>query len=467
MYGKTRYVLIAASISLVLIFCTAMFLAADRQARLIKEQVHEEASTIFRQIVIARRWNSGYGGVYAKARPGEMPNKYLKDASITDTAGNVYYLKNPALMARELSQFSDEEGLVHFKITSLKLMNPDNAPDEWERRQLQAFESGKTGVSEIIRQKGHYFYRLIRPLYIEQACLNCHDEQGYKAGDVRGGISITLPYDKYRKAVAQNFAAMAGLSILLIVLLVLVLRLFWRLSDRLARQNAELAELNDMKDRLVGMTAHDLRNPLTVVTGYTELLQAEVADAGQNELLSGIKEAADKMLVLIHEILDSSEVKNGKIQLKPLRVEVGAFLMECSDANRPIGDRKGITLAAEVDPAIGMAVFDPERIGQAVANLLGNAFKYSNPGTTVTLGAARKGGWVEIWVDDHGVGIKPDELPHVFKEFARSSSRPTGGETSFGLGLAITKRIVELHGGTIDAKSILGVGSRFTVRLPG
>ncbi|HEY3347744.1 MAG TPA: DUF3365 domain-containing protein, partial [Nitrospirota bacterium] len=229
MYGKTRYILIAASISLVLIFCITMFLVADRQARLIKEQVHEEASTIFRQLVIARRWNSEYGGVYTKARPGEMPNKYLRDASITDTAGNVYYLKNPALMARELSQYSDEEGLVHFKITSLKLMNPDNAPDEWERRQLQAFESGKTGVSEIIKQKGHYYYRLIRPLYIERPCINCHDEQGYKIGDVRGGISITLPYDKYRRAVAHNIAAMASLSILLVVLLVLVLRLFWRL----------------------------------------------------------------------------------------------------------------------------------------------------------------------------------------------------------------------------------------------
>lgn len=466
MYGKHRYLLITASTVLVLVICATMLLVARNQAKLIKQQVHEEANAILRQLVITRRWNSEYGGVYVKARPGDKPNPYLKIPLIYDTLGNVYYQKNPALMTRELSLYAAREDSFKYNITSLKPLNPTNLPDDWERGQLAAFGKGKTGVSEIIEKDGRHYYRLMRPLFIEKVCLKCHEEQGYKLGDVRGGISVTLPYDRYRREVTVNTMAMAGAAVLLVVLLVMVLRLFWRMSGRLALQNAELEEAYEMKDRLVGIAAHDLRNPLTVVAGYAELLESSLPDSKDKDLVFGIREASDRMLALIHEILETSNLNRGRIQIKPSRIDVAGFLSDCLDSTRPIAEKKGIALKLDVVAGTGDAEFDPERIGQAVSNLIGNAIKYSHPGSDVTLGAGRDYGRLEIWVEDHGVGIKEDELPHLFEEFSRTSSRPTGGETSFGLGLAITRRIVELHGGTIEAKSTLGAGSRFTVRLP-
>jgi signal transduction histidine kinase len=172
------------------------------------------------------------------------------------------------------------------------------------------------------------------------------------------------------------------------------------------------------------------------------------------------------MLGLINNILDVSKIKQGKLELRPDEVDVAGFINSCMKANEFIGSRKNIRLNTSVAEGVGVASFDKERMHQAVDNLLSNAFKYSNPGTTVTLGAERSKDSLKIWVSDQGVGIKEDELDVVFDEFFRTSTRPTGGESSHGLGLAITKKVVEMHGGHISVESKPGKGSVFTITLP-
>jgi len=459
--------IIGAVLIIIAVVCSVMFGMAVRQDRLIREQVYNEADALFDSIVIMRRWNAEHGGVYVVKKPGEKSNQYLNNPDITDTSGRVYTLKNPALMTREMSKYAESVGDFSFHITSLKLKNPDNRPDPWEADALRSFEAGAAEASEVVIEGDRRLYRLMKPLIVEAPCLKCHDDQGYKVGDVRGGISVTLPYDAANKAVRANYAGMAVLGLLIVLVFVAIMYFFvWRLMERLARQKAELIELNETKDRFLGMAAHDLRNPLVVISGYTELLGDTTSDEGQKGLLKGISDATQRMLSLINGLLDVSKIRSGKLDLKIDSVDVAAFVREHVEISEVAAGRKGITLRASVSDDTGHAVFDRERMGQALDNLLSNAFKYSHPGSTVTLGALRDGYYVRIWVEDQGVGIKEAELPKIFEEFVRSSSMPTGGESSHGLGLAIVKRIVELHGGTIYAESHPGKGARFTITLP-
>jgi PAS domain S-box-containing protein len=239
-----------------------------------------------------------------------------------------------------------------------------------------------------------------------------------------------------------------------------------RAEEALARQHSELEILNETKDRFLGIAAHDLRNPLTVVDVSTQILKKNTTEPTHLTLLNNIGRSTQKMLALINALLDVSKIQSGKLEIRPEDVDVAQFLRECYDENEMIGRQKGIASVLSVPEDIGYARFDKERMHQAVDNLLSNAFKYSNPNTTVTLGAKRSDRGLEIRVEDQGVGIEDEDLPLLFEEFSKASAQPTGGESSHGLGLAIVKRVVELQGGRIEAKSNPGGGAVFTITLP-
>ena len=239
-----------------------------------------------------------------------------------------------------------------------------------------------------------------------------------------------------------------------------------RAEEALARQHSELEILNETKDRFLGIAAHDLRNPLTVVDVSTQILKKNTTEPIHLTLLNNIGRSTQKMLALINAFLDVSKIQSGKLEIRPEDVDVAQFLRECYDENEMIGRQKGIASVLSVPEDIGYARFDKERMHQAVDNLLSNAFKYSNPNTTVTLGAKRSDRGLEIRVEDQGVGIEDEDLPLLFEEFSKASAQPTGGESSHGLGLAIVKRVVELQGGRIEAKSNPGGGAVFTITLP-
>ncbi len=156
------------------------------------------AQAFFQQIVITRRWVAQHGGVYVVKSPGVETNPYLLEipdlvVDITDAQGQTYTLRNPALVTRELSEIAEQDGIFQFHITSLNLLNPNNAPDAFETEALQAFE---TGADEVWRYEGAGSGRRLRymaPLYVEKSCLRCHGDQGYSVGQVRGGISVTVP----------------------------------------------------------------------------------------------------------------------------------------------------------------------------------------------------------------------------------------------------------------------------------
>lgn len=212
------------SITLAIALGISFYVIAWQQERLIMSQVENEARAIFKQIVIARKWIADHGGVFVEKRPGIKPNPYLtligKEAEMTNIKGRKFVAKNPAMVTKELSKYARDQELYWFHITSLKLINQENSPDEFERTALHEFE--KSGLKELISidtiEKAN-FLRYISPLYIEEACLECHAHQGYKIGDIRGAISVTIPVDKTFAAISANRKTMFTHGMIITLLL--------------------------------------------------------------------------------------------------------------------------------------------------------------------------------------------------------------------------------------------------------
>ena len=231
----------------------------------------------------------------------------------------------------------------------------------------------------------------------------------------------------------------------------------------------QLVKLNELKDKFLGMAAHDLRNPITVVKGYLAILLDDLLGeipGPQREIMAKMDKACQTMLSLIDDLLDVSAIEAGALQLKPQQVDICEFLTECYESNRILAKPKEIELKLALHAPLPEAWIDTDRINQVVNNLITNALKFSHPKTTVTLEAKANEDHVEISVVDQGQGIPKDEIPKVFREFGRVSVRPTAGESSTGLGLAIVKRIVKAHNGQIWVESEVGKGSTFTFSLP-
>ncbi|NOZ48470.1 MAG: DUF3365 domain-containing protein, partial [Chloroflexi bacterium] len=194
-----KYKILIICVPILTMIGLATFAIYTRSAIAANQQ--EQLSTtraFFQQIVLTRRWIAQHGGVYVLKGPDVEPNPYLYripdlKVDITDDEGQVYTLRNPALVTRELSELAEKQGIFKFHITSLKLINPNNAPDAFETKALNAFEAGETEVWQHEGSAKQRRFRYMAPLYVESACLRCHGFQGYKVGQVRGGISVSIP----------------------------------------------------------------------------------------------------------------------------------------------------------------------------------------------------------------------------------------------------------------------------------
>ena len=187
-------------------------------------QVETEVRVLFKQIVITRKWVADHGGIFLERLPSMKPSHYVSDPEIVDSRGKHYLIKTPAMVTKDLSEYAKEQGLYWFHITSLKLTNPDNAPDDFEIKAMERFEHD--GLDELIStvtiDKSKYL-RYIFPLYIEKSCLPCHAKQGYKVGDMRGAISITVPIDKTLSEIAANKKGMIIANVLTVLTLVIAM----------------------------------------------------------------------------------------------------------------------------------------------------------------------------------------------------------------------------------------------------
>src|SRR5437773_1113209 len=233
-----------------------------------------------------------------------------------------------------------------------------------------------------------------------------------------------------------------------------------------ARANAEAA--NRAKDEFLSILSHELRTPLTPILAWTRMLRrGGVPPNGVGRALEAIERNTKSQARLVEDLLDISRIISGKLHLDRRPVELAEVIEAAVEAVRPTADARQIVLQVFTDPRAGLVLGDPQRLQQVVWNLLTNAIKFSSSGGRVELGLVAAGSHVEMTVGDAGQGIHPAFLPHLFERFRQANSSTTRVHGGLGLGLAIVRTLVELHGGTVAAASHgEGRGARFTVKLP-
>ncbi len=229
---------------------------------------------------------------------------------------------------------------------------------------------------------------------------------------------------------------------------------------------AELEELNELKNRFMGMAAHDLRSPIGAIRGMTELImELDLGPEKEREYIALINGVSDQMLELINDLLDVSAIESGKFDLNPQRGCVSDVISSRIELAGFTAKAKGISISTDFGD-MPLIEFDQARIAQVIDNLLTNAIKFSPSGSTIAVSTKGHETAIAVAVQDQGQGIAADEIDRVFLAFEKLSTKPTAGEKSTGLGLAIAKQIVEAHGGDIRVDSMHGDGATFTFTLP-
>ena len=243
-----------------------------------------------------------------------------------------------------------------------------------------------------------------------------------------------------------------------------------RIERALKEKNNELERANQAKDRFLASMSHELRTPLNGIIGFAEFLadgRPGPVNEKQKEYLEDILKSGQHLLHLINDMLDLVKVQAGKLELSPEVFEIRSGIEEVCAVVHPIAEQKNIDVRIEIDSGLDTITLDLQRFRQILYNLLSNALKFTDDGGVVTIKADRRAdGNIRLSVRDSGIGIAADDIPRLFTEFEQLETgiaRRFGGT---GLGLALTRSIVTLQGGSIDVESEIGVGSTFTVALP-
>ncbi|MGJ5087298.1 MULTISPECIES: DUF3369 domain-containing protein [unclassified Bradyrhizobium] len=247
-------------------------------------------------------------------------------------------------------------------------------------------------------------------------------------------------------------------------------RALMQANRRLSAQWLRLQRANGFKNEILGTVAHDLKNPLGVILGRTEMLTELIATGasadGITSQVGHIRDAARRLTSMVDHLISDAMADAFDITIRREPVDIAALVHEVVEANQPLALNKQQVIAVSAPPHLS-TMCDIDRIREAIDNLLSNAIKYSPIGGRITVNAADDGDNTIIAVTDQGAGLSPEDLGRLFGRFQRLSAKPTAGESSTGLGLSIVKRIVDMHGGEVTARSEgPGSGSTFTITLP-
>jgi len=528
-----KFVLFLSSV-VGIVLSISFYIVNKHQEQLIFNQIEREAKTVVKQIIITRAWIADQGGVFVKKSPHISPNPYLIKVGIQsetkDRHGRTYVLKNPALVTRELSQYAEKFADYKFRITSLKLINPSNAPDDIERKALVMFENKQTGDFTAIDDiEGEKYFRYIYPLYIDKACLQCHKLQGYQTGEIKGAISIFIPVDKVLKEINSNknkLVLIMGITIFSLMLAVFLLVKFYvssplnklkksikefrkgnppkdeivktgdefeeicitfkemaddiyhshqSLNDRikeatkeLEEANQKLLELNTRKSDFIARAAHELRTPLTSIKGAADyltrtLLESVTKDDNNAQKIAQFLEIitrnSKRLIRMVKDMLDLERIEAGIMEFDYTE---GYFKKIVEETVLEISQRNEKNIRFIIDIPENLLVFaDVDKIQQVISNLLLNAINFSPLNSEVIIRGKMEKDKVRLEIIDQGPGIPYEEQQKIFNRFYKIKN--TAGT---GLGLTISKAIVEAHGGFIGVKSDEKHGSTFYFVIP-
>ncbi len=483
-----------------------------------------QAKTAFEKDIQYRLWSAQHGGVYVPATEQTPPNPHLEDVvkerDITTPSGRQLTLVNPAYMTRQVHEIGNRRTRLLGHITSLKPLRPENRADPWERRALLRFEQGEREIAELSPVGGQEYLRYMKRLVTEEACLKCHEQQGYQVGDIRGGISISVPMAPVRAVVARDwmdyllgYLGIWGVGIGLIAFGSNSLRQDARKLASVNRQLIAEAEARKESDERLEMAqkqllqseklasigqlaagiAHEINNPVGFVTSNLHTLQdylhhlLEMDDDYRRALAQPLDDAMRQQL----------ERRRLELEIDYLRDDMGQLLRESDDglvrvakivadlksyARLGAHERAEVHLDACIETALNMVwnelkykaevirdLANPppilaveNQVNQVLVNLLVNAAQAIAERGTITVRSGRQGDWVFFSVIDTGAGMDERTRERLFDPFY--TTKPEGVGT--GLGLSVSYSIVQAHGGEIEVESVSGKGTCFTVRFP-
>jgi len=276
-----RKFMVGAVVIISLVIC-GIFLAFNMRAEeLTVSMIHQQAKALFQQVILIRRWVTGYGGVYVEVKPGVNPNPFLTSlpglkVTIVDKDSNKQYtLRNPGLVTREMSQLSSEAEGYSFHVSSLKPVNVEtNSPDAFERTSLLRFEQGARETFMIEQRPSGPVYRYMAPLAYETTCNRCHNNQGYKVGDIRGGISVSIPMKEVVAKMRMNRLLTAASAVLVLGLLLGLLAVI---------NNRFLKQLREAQEKLVEMATIDALTGLLNRRAGLERVEEELSRHQRSE----------------------------------------------------------------------------------------------------------------------------------------------------------------------------------------
>jgi signal transduction histidine kinase len=242
-----------------------------------------------------------------------------------------------------------------------------------------------------------------------------------------------------------------------------------QMNDELGRVYRELESASRHKSEFLANMSHELRTPLNAIIGFSEVLSEEMAgplNESQRQYVEDVLEAGRHLLSLINDILDLSKVEAGRMELALADISIPDILDSGLTMHQSRASRNAISLNLAIDPDVGAVRADERKVRQVVFNLLSNALKFTPSGGRVDVTARRHDGVVEIAIADTGVGISPADQERIFEEFQQAAAPGAGPQEGTGLGLTLSKRFVELHGGRLWVQSELGAGTTFHFTLP-
>ncbi|MFA6014995.1 MAG: DUF3365 domain-containing protein [Gallionellaceae bacterium] len=442
-----------------------------------EELAKKEARSNFNKDLAFRMWATRHGGVYVPIDERTPPNPglaHLAERDIRTPSGKKLTLMNPAYILRQVMEEYGELYGIKGKITSFKLINPNNAPDAWEAAALRRFERGEKEVFEFADINGQPHLRLMKPMIVVAGCLKCHAFQGYQVGDVRGGIGVAVPMQPYLNDVRESFIPrLVTLGLIWLLGLGLIIALIRQIRSRfddqaraaadLQQQSQIIARTNADLQRFAEVTAHHLQEPARRISNYAERLKQQLGphlDDGETKIsLDFINQEARRQKNLLRDIERylAADQARGKIELIDAQHTVEKIIARWQ--SRINAANATITLN-NIPPSR----IDFPRLNDLFEVALDNALSHggSEHQLQIMITGEQLGSIVRYSVSDNGPGIEPQYYEQVFRVFERLSSSGEGT----GIGLAIMRRIVESCGGRAWLEETPGGGCRVVFELP-
>jgi signal transduction histidine kinase len=494
---------IISAFYLFMLYRTAVF-----DEKMILKQAEQQARMLYKQILLTRQWAADHNGLFVLEGKGVTANPYLELPEVTDGQGNTYYLRNPAMITRELSVYAKKDGLGHFRVTSLKPVNPHNSPDDFEKDALKSFEGGTEEIIGVDHTELGRVVRFIAPLRVSQSCLGCHARHGYAEGDIRGGLSITIPINWAHELIRRNinsliFIGVASILIVTVALFLmfesLIVRRIHRLSqamdsfpedpperylqpslfkdeldsvsstfvlfcDRLKKSQEELLKTKaqtHLSEKMASLgiltagIAHEVNNPLG---GMLNCVKSMRETPGDRELVERYLPLLDKGLRQIETIMRQL-LNFGRTE--PLHIRKVNLQMLFDECTLLLSYKlKNIQLKTSIEVAKEYQL-DAEALKQIIINIGLNAIQAMPGGGQLTISCHEAAGQLILTFADTGSGISEENMPHIFDPFF--TTKGVGEGT--GLGLAVTYSLVQRMNGNITVESRPNHGTIFTITL--